>query len=85
MQYFITVICLVVLVFTLNLPMGYLRQNYRKFSLGWFFYVHVSIPLIVYMRIKFGVSWHMIPLTLAGAVAGQVVGGRLHRNQHKHG
>ncbi len=79
MQYIITVACLVLVVFTLNLPMGYLRQNHRKFSFGWFFYVHITIPFIIYLRIKLGVSWHMIPLTLAGAVAGQVVGGRLNR------
>lgn len=82
MQYFIIVICLAVMVLALNIPMGYLRQNYRKFSFGWYFYVHITIPIIVYMRIKLGVSWHMIPLTLAGAIAGQVIGGRLNRNRN---
>jgi hypothetical protein len=85
MQYIITVTGLVVVVLALNLPMGYLRQNYEKFSFGWYFYVHITIPVIVYLRIKLGVSWHMIPLTLVGAVVGQVIGGRMNRNAGKNG
>lgn len=79
MHYVIIVAGLVVLAVVLNIPMGYLRQNYRKFSLGWFFYVHITIPAIVYLRVRLDISWHMIPLTLTGAVVGQVIGGRLHR------
>jgi hypothetical protein len=85
MQYIITVTGLIVVVLALNLPMGYLRKNYEKFSFGWYFYVHITIPLIIYLRIKVGVSWHMIPLTLAGAVVGQVIGGRMNRNPGKNG
>ena len=85
MQNIIIISCLVVIVFLINLPMGYLRQNYEKFTFGWFFYVHITIPLIVYLRIKLGVNWHMIPLTLAGALAGQVTGGRLNRNPRRNG
>jgi hypothetical protein len=76
---------LTLFAFVLNLPLGYQRQNYEKFSFGWYFYVHISIPVIIYARIKSGYDWHMIPLTLAGAVAGQIVGGRLHRKRHRNG
>jgi hypothetical protein len=37
--------------------------------------VHLSIPLIIFLRIKLGLSAWDIPLNLAAAVAGQLVGG----------
>ena len=70
---------LILFAFAVNVPLGYLRQNYRKFTFGWYFYIHISIPLIIYLRIKAGFSWMFIPLTLGAAVAGQLVGGRLNR------
>jgi len=69
----------------LNIPLGYLRQSCRKFSLGWFFYVHISIPIIIVLRIKTGLSWHVIPLTLASTIGGQIVGGRLKRKRNNVG
>jgi hypothetical protein len=69
---------IILFAFTVNVPLGYLRRNYEKFSFGWYFYVHISIPAIIYMRVKAGLSWKYIPFTLAGAVAGQLLGGMLH-------
>jgi len=69
----------------INLPLGYLRQNYEKFSFAWYFYVHISIPLIIFLRIKSGFSWRFIPLTLVGALAGQLLGGMIHRRRSRHG
>jgi len=74
---------LILFAFAVNVPLGYLRQNYRKFTFGWYFYIHISIPLIIYLRIKAGFSWMFIPLTLGAAVAGQLVGGRLNRKGGK--
>ncbi len=68
----------IMFAFLVNMPLGYLRRNYEKFTFGWYFYVHISIPAIIYVRIKAGFSWKFIPLTLAGAVAGQLLGGRLY-------
>lgn len=76
---------LILFAFAINVPLGYLRQNYRKFTFGWYFYVHISIPLIIYLRIKAGFSWMFIPLTLGAAVAGQLVGGRLNKKGRKSG
>ncbi len=72
---------LVLSAFCVNVPLGYLRQNFRKFTFGWYFYIHISIPLIVFLRIKSGFGWMFIPLTLGAAVAGQMVGGRLNRKK----
>jgi len=62
-----------------NLPLGYFRENSRKFSPRWFILVHASIPFIVVMRITFGFNWYWIPFTLGCAVAGQLLGGRIRR------
>ena len=64
-----------------NIPLGYLRQGTEKFSFGWYFYVHISIPLIIILRVKAGFSWKVIPLTLASAILGQVIGGRIRRRR----
>ena len=85
MHVFLTLIGLILFAFAINVPLGYLRQNYEKFTFGWYFYIHISIPLIIYLRIKAGFSWMFIPLTLGGAVAGQLVGGRLQKRRHDSG
>ena len=60
-------------------------QNYEKFSFGWYFYIHISIPVIIFLRVKFGYSWKFIPLTLGGAVAGQLLGGIIHKQRNRNG
>lgn len=79
----VTLLAVIIIAFAVNIPLGYLRQNYEKFTFGWYFYVHISIPLIVYLRVKAGFNWKFIPLTLGGAIAGQVVGSILHRRRNE--
>jgi hypothetical protein len=81
----ILLIGLIIAAFVSNIPLGYLRQKTAKFSFEWFFYVHISIPLIIVLRIKAGFSWKVIPLTLASAIAGQIIGGRLRRKKDSRG
>lgn len=77
-------LALILGAFSLNLPLGYLRDACERYTFGWFFYVHISIPVIIYLRVKASFSWHVIPLTLGGAVAGQVLGGIMHRKRGRH-
>lgn len=65
-----------------NIPLGYLRARSRKRSLAWFTYIHASIPFIIMMRLVFGFGWQTIPFTLACAIAGQLIGGRMFRRRH---
>ena len=65
--------------FFANLPLGYLRQGTDKYSFRWFLYIHLSIPLIIVLRLSYGFSWRVIPFTLGCAVAGQMIGGRIKR------
>jgi hypothetical protein len=81
MYHSLTLIGLMLSTVLVNVPLGYLRQNYEKFSFAWYFYVHISIPLIIYLRVKSGYSWKFIPLTLGGAVVGQIVGGIINRKR----
>ena len=69
----------------INIPLGYQRQGCRKFSPGWWFYVHISIPLIIYARLKLGLGIQFIPFTLASSVAGQFIGGRIYRKKNSDG
>ncbi len=64
-----------------NLPLGYLRETSRKYSVRWFVLIHLSIPFIVALRLMFDFGWNIIPLTLACAVTGQVIGARIRRRQ----
>jgi len=64
-----------------NIPLGYLRETSRKYSLRWFVFIHLSIPFIVGLRLANNISWRAIPFTLALAVAGQIVGSRLRRRR----
>ncbi len=73
------------LALLINIPFGYLRQNCEKFTFGWYFYVHISIPVIIFLRVKAGFSWHFIPITLAAAVAGQFIGGAVNRRTRRNG
>ena len=76
---------LILIAVIINLPLGYLRQNYEIFSFGWYFYVHISIPIIIYLRVKSGYSWKFIPLTLGSAVVGQILGGRINKRRIRNG
>lgn len=76
---------IVLIAVLINIPFGYLRQGTPKFSFGWYFYVHISIPLLIYLRIKAGFSWKFIPITLCCAVIGQLLGGRLRRQKEQNG
>ena len=74
---------LVILAFLISVPCGYIRQNYEKYSFMWFLLIHLPIPFIVLLRIEAGFDWHVIPLTLAGSVAGQIVGGVVSRRRKR--
>ena len=64
---------------SVNVPLGYLREGTRKYSAGWFLYIHLSIPLIAFLRIRGHVSPWFIPLFILCAIAGQLIGGRIRR------
>ena len=62
-----------------NIPLGYAREGFRKFSIGWFVCIHLSVPLIAYLRLSNHVSAWGTPAVIACAVLGQIVGGKVRR------
>lgn len=74
----IALLCFSLLI---NIPLGYRREGCVRYSWRWFLYIHLSIPLIIGLRLYFGYSWKLIPFTLGCAVAGQLIGGRLYRGR----
>lgn len=63
-----------------NLPLGYARERYRRFSVGWFVCIHLSVPLIAYLRLANQVTAWAIPAFVACAVLGQIGGGQVRRS-----
>ncbi len=76
-----TTAALVILVatFTLlvNLPFGHWRKKTRKFSFKWFLYIHLPIPFIFLARISAHLGFVYVPIFVAAAVAGQILGARI--------
>lgn len=70
---------------SVNVPLGYLREGQRKFTLGWFVYIHLSIPLVAFLRIESHLSAWFIPLFILCAIAGQLIGGGVRRRAEPEG
>lgn len=71
-----------VLLFTflVNLPFGWLRRKERKFTFKWWLYIHLPIPLVIALRIWLEINPWWIPVVIAVAVVGQIIGARLKLN-----
>lgn len=67
------------LAFLINLPAGYLRNRSAKYSLKWFFYIHLPIPVVIVARILSETEYIFIPLFIASSLAGQFIGGKIER------
>jgi len=68
-----------ILTFILNLPFGYWRSKVKKFSVKWFLFIHLPIPIVVLMRYQFnlGFKWWTYPFLVGGFFLGQFIGKRL--------
>lgn len=70
---------LMLLVFLINIPFGYMRSNEEKFSRKWMMAVHIPVPFVFLLRILSGLNWTVIPLLVLSDVAGQIAGGKLRK------
>jgi len=61
----------------MNLPFGFYRAGVPRFSGKWFAAVHFPVPLVVLMRLESGEGWNIVPVLIACAVFGQMLGGIL--------
>ena len=67
----------IVAAIALNLPFGAWRTTTRKLSWQWFLSIHLPIPFIFVMRRAAGFGWDYVPVMIACAVTGQLLGGWL--------
>jgi len=61
----------------LNLPFGYARAKTKRYSLRWFLYIHIPIPLIFIARTISHLDIKYIPIFAVAAITGQILGGKL--------
>ena len=71
------IVCTTTFAFVLNLPFGYLRSKSKRYSIAWLLYIHLPVPFIFVARNWADLSYAVVPVILIGAVAGQLLGGRI--------
>ncbi|WP_372773107.1 hypothetical protein [Mangrovibacterium sp.] len=64
------------IVFLINLPFGALRGREKIYSLKWFLYIHLPVPMVILLRIcsDIGFALYTYPILLTAFFFGQVVG-----------
>jgi hypothetical protein len=60
----------------LNVPFGYMRGRARSLPVK-LLCIHLPIPLVFLGRLLSGLDFKYVPIFIAGAVIGQVWGGKL--------
>jgi len=70
------VLLVAILVFLINLPFGARRGRERKYSFKWFLYIHLPIPLVVFLRIysDIGFALYTYPILIMAFFGGQFIG-----------
>jgi hypothetical protein len=74
---FSTILLLFAFTLLINLPCGFARARSKRYSLSWFLYIHIPIPIIFIARTISHVELKYIPVLALAAIIGQVLGGRL--------
>ncbi len=72
-----TLLLMALLAVVINIPLGYLRRRTKKFSFKWALYIHLSIPLLIPLRVLAGISLWAAPIFILAAILGQFAGGHL--------
>ena len=72
---------LMIVVFIINLPFGYIRSRSAKFSKQWMMAIHIPVPFVFLLRIFSGLNWTVIPLLVLSDIAGQIAGGKLRKRE----
>lgn len=76
-----TIVLITLTAFLLNIPLGVWRGGAKKFGVRWFVAIHLAVPVIYYLRVSTGTSAWMIPVLIAFAVLGQIVGNSIYKKR----
>jgi len=74
---FYAILALSVFTLLVNLPFGRARARTKRYSLRWFLYIHIPIPLVFIARAISHIDIKYLPIFALAAVAGQIAGGKL--------
>ena len=67
----------------INLPFGYFRAGYQRYSWQWMLAVHAPVPILIILRLIGHKGWVVVPLLIACAVVGQLAGGLIRGSQQR--
>ena len=69
-------ILIALITFLINLPFGALRSRQKKFSLMWWVYIHIPVPIVILMRIysDIGFAFYTYPILVGAFFLGQFMG-----------
>lgn len=63
-----------------NLPVGFLRSRYTKFSRPWARCIYIPIVANIVLRRLVGLTAEVIPLIVIAVLIGQIIGVRLYKS-----
>ncbi|MBU8870142.1 MAG: hypothetical protein KOO60_04615 [Gemmatimonadales bacterium] len=80
----ISLVIVALTTFLLNLPCGFWRQGTRRFSPSWILAVHLPVPLVVLLRLHFGLgfAWYTYPVVAGAYFIGQYLGGQWRKSRY---
>jgi len=71
---------LLIVTFAINIFFGYWRASVRALSLQWFLAIHLSVPVIIGLRVwLLDWNWVTVPAFVAVFFLGQYAGGRVQK------
>ena len=76
---FDVLILLLAFVYLFNLPFGYWRAATKRMTKEWALAIHLPVPVIVGLRLLYGIGLEAIPLFVLAFFFGQFSGGKVRK------
>jgi len=73
------IIAFLALILAFNIPIGFYRKRFAKFSRPWARCIYIPILVNIVLRRLFGFSYVVIPVSVAVLLAGQFIGARIEK------
>ncbi len=79
MDYNSVLLFFLVVVVATNIPFGYLRRGYKRFSRPWARTLYIPIVINIVLRRFLGLAFKVIPFVVGAVIVGQLLGGAFRR------
>ena len=73
------IIAFLAVILAFNIPIGFYRKRFAKFSRPWARCIYIPILLNIVLRRLFGFSYVVIPVSVVALLAGQFIGARIEK------